>query len=237
MTTLTQALAVVKTAMQDPALRAMILAQLDIPVANDTTRTVPTRLPAISEITAVQTAIFDNWPQGRPVKSQPNRYGACLEIWTADADRINVARKGDYQHKVNLKLYDKAAFEAWLKRTNKENPTRKNPLGSEYLSRLADVPGCMDDGDLVGLCAVKTHGDGTVYFDDQFVIVRQTAAGWAATLFIGDEPLDLPPFDALASNGAQHGGNVVAQSRMDRVGFSSNWATFVTDNVVAFRAA
>lgn len=237
MTTLTEALAIVKTAMNDPALRASILAQLGIEQPSVMREVKP--LPAISQITAVQASIWDNWPFGKAAKGYPNRYAMTVEVWTAEADAINVGRKNDQQHKVNMALMDRANFSEWLARTTKQNATRRHPLSAAYLESLSAIPDSMDDDDLVGVCAVKQHGEGTVYHDDQFVMMTRGPDGWEAILFIGNEPLKLPTFVTRNAKDNPLAANVVGQSRLDRVGFSTAWATpdFTGTNVVPLRVA
>jgi hypothetical protein len=139
----------------------MIFARLG---ASDPTRPAndaPERLPPIEAMNAVQAAVFDNWPEGRRVAGRPNRYGMAIEIWTAPPERINVARRGSYQHKVNIALMDAKAINAWVKTMEKTNAKRLNPLSVDFLAGLADVATMMGPGEFVGFCAVKTTAPAT----------------------------------------------------------------------------
>ena len=171
--TLSEALEVVQRAAEaDPALRSMIFARLG---ATDPTRPAndaPVRLPPIEAMNAVQAAVFDNWPSDRRVTGRPNRYGMAIEIWTAPPERINVARRGNYQHKVNVALMDAKAIKAWVKTVEKTNAKRLNPLSVDFLAGLAEAATIMGPGEFLGVCAVKTPGAGHVYFDHQWVHVR-----------------------------------------------------------------
>lgn len=182
-------------------------------------------LPGIGEITAVQAAIFDNWPSGKRVKNYPNRFGFALEVWTVPRDEINVA-KGNYQHKISVPLMNRKSLAEWTKRTAKQNAARKQPLGADYLAKLTTLPDCMGEDDYVAVCASKQHKfDGTVYFDDQWLLVTMVPEGASACLFIREEPFRLPGFSPLGADGKPLRGRVISQSRADRVGFSKTWAT------------
>ena len=214
-----------------PALEALLNA-----VPADVVRKVEP-LPGIAAITAVQAAVFDNWPRGHPVKSYPNRYALAVEVWTAPADEIEVARLKDYQHKCSFGLMDAKTLRDWATRTTRQNPTRKHPLSEAYLADLVVAADALTPGQFIGVCCAKVHGEGTVYFDDQWVLVEISGPESVATLFIQCEPLQLAPFSEVQANGKPHGGNVILQSRTDRVGFSSNWSTAERANVVQFQAA
>lgn len=224
--TLSEALEVVqKAAEADPALRSMIFARLG---ASDPTRPAndaPVRLPAIEAMNAVQAAVFDNWPDGRRTAGRPNRYGMAIEIWTAPPERINVARRGSHQHKVNVALMDAKTIKAWAKAMEKTNAKRLNPLSVDFLAGLADVAAMMGSGEFLGVCAAKTHGAGHVYFDHQWVHVRLDGEATRATISIDGAGLVLPTFSTTAPNGDQLGAGVILQSRLDRSGFSTSWAT------------
>lgn len=224
--TLSEALEVVQRAAEaDPALRSMIFARLG---ATDPTRPAndaPVRLPPIEAMNAVQAAVFDNWPSDRRVTGRPNRYGMAIEIWTAPPERINVARRGNYQHKVNVALMDAKAIKAWVKTVEKTNAKRLNPLSVDFLAGLAEAATIMGPGEFLGVCAVKTPGAGHVYFDHQWVHVRLDGEATRATISIDGVGLVLPTFSSTAPNGDQLGAGVILQSRLDRAGFSTSWAT------------
>jgi hypothetical protein len=223
---LRKALKIVQEAAEaDAALRSMIFARLG---ASDPTRPAndaPVRLPPIEAINAVQAAVFDNWPEGRRVTGRPNRYGMAIEIWTAPPERINVARRGSHQHKVNVALLDAKAIKAWTKTMEKTNSKRLNPLSADFLAGLAEAGTIMGPGEFLGVCAVKTPGAGHVYFDHQWVYVRLDGDKTRATISIDDAGLVLPTFSTTAPNGDQLGAGVILQSRLDRAGFSTSWAT------------
>ena len=128
--TLSEALEVVqKAAEADSALRSMIFARLGASGPTRPANDTPARLPPIEAMNAVQTAIFDNGPEGRRVTGRPNRYGMAIEIWSVPPERINVARRGSHQHKVNVALMDAKAIKAWVKTMEKTNAKRLNQSG------------------------------------------------------------------------------------------------------------
>lgn len=223
---LSKALQVVQQAAEaDPALRSMIFARLGASDPTQPANDAPECLPPIEAMNAVQAAIFDNWPEGRRVTGRPNRYGMAIEIWTAAPERINVARRGSYQHKVNIALLDAAAVKAWTKTMEKTNSKRLNPLSLDFLAGLTDVAAIMGPDEFVGVCAVKTHGAGHLYFDHQWVHVLLDGEQTRATISIDGAGLVLPTFSGTAPNGGQLGAGVILQSRLDRSGFSTSWAT------------
>lgn len=230
------------TILSDPALTSVfktkcpaLAALLDAVPAAPVRKVEP--LPVITAITAVQAAVFDNWPRGHPEKSYPNRYALAVEIWTSPADEIEVARLKDYQHKCSFSLMDGKTLKDWATRTTRQNPTRKHPLSDAYLADLVAAADALTSGQYIGVCCAKVHGEGTVYFDDQWILVEVSGTESVATLSVHGEPLELAPFSDVQANGKPHGGNVILQSRTDLVGFSSNWSTAERANVVQFRAA
>jgi len=194
-------------------------------VEADRPKPVAGPFPAKASITAIQAAVFDNWPQGRPVKGQPTRFGMAIEFWTAPADQIQTARLKNYQRKANVKLLDGVSLTRWITKANKENAGRKNPLGASYLRQLAILADGMQPDERVGMLVDKTGAEGTVYYDFQFIFVRMAEDGVTATLMLADDIIDLAPFCNLQANGQPLRGNVIWQSRNDLCGFSVTWAT------------
>lgn len=181
--------------------------------------------PPITTMTAIQAAIFDNWPQGRRVDRQPNRYAITFEIWTMEADRIDL-KKLNHQHKATAALMDRIALPKWLKTRLKENPKKMDDyrLSEGFLTDLLEISDQMLDRDYVGLFAHKTKG--TRFFDRQLVHVHLDGQNTQATFIVEGEPLVLPTFSSFKPNSADRlGGNVILQSRADLCDFSTAWAT------------
>ena len=183
----------------------------------------PKPFPPISEMTAIQAAIFDNWPGGARAKGHPNRYGMAIEVWTAPADQINVAKKGSHQFKGNVRLMDADELKARI--AGLCTSKLRNPITAEYAEALRSVQGGMLPGDYVGLISTKTRQDGTHYHDRQFVFVSLGRECPVAVMSVGGECLRLPSFSSSQPNGKPLGTNVILQSRFDGCGFSSSWAT------------
>lgn len=181
--------------------------------------------PAIPTMTAVQVALFDNWPQGRRVDGKPCRYAMTFEIWTCEADRINV-NKRNHQQKASAALMDRKALLTWLKARLKDNDRKQEEyrLSDGFLADLVDVADGMKDNDYVGLFAHKTPG--TRFFDSQLIHVRLDGSNTVASLIVDGEVLALPTFSPFKPNSTErHGGLVWLQSRADLCGFSTAWAT------------
>lgn len=189
----------------------------------------PSPFPAIPTLTAIQTAIFDNWPEGHRVSGKPNRYGMAIEFWTAPKDKIQTHRKGDYQRKANVVLMNKKDLGKWLVRAIKENGKRKYPLSMDYLNGLQVMQQGMDENVLIGVLAEKAPGDGTIFFDFQMIVVKLDGETTTAALMIDGEPIKLPQFSEQQANGQPFPkgarGRVILQSRCDLSGFSTTWAT------------
>lgn len=181
--------------------------------------------PPINTMTAIQAAIFDNWPQGRRADGHPNRYAMTIELWTAPADQISVAKR-NYQQKATAILMDRKTILGWLKTRVRENPKKKEEYRSSdgFLLDLAELADNMQDGDHIGLFAHKVKG--YHYFDRQLVYVRLDGLDTECTFIVDGVALDLPKFSPFKPNSAQPlGGPVWLQSRADLCGFSTAWAT------------
>lgn len=185
-------------------------------------------LPSIESMTAIQVALFDNGEpeklsRGRPATKA--RYVASLEVWTAPADRVRTHKVGDYQRKALAALYGPAEtlnrLDTWA------NPKKvRHTLSPAYVAELRAICEQADPDDLIGLLYVKVEG--TVYQERQFVYLPGGLRGerTAMVLVVGDENYLLPTFSRFAPDGeTEHRGNVILQSRADRVGFSHSWAT------------
>lgn len=189
-------------------------------------------LPGIEQITAAQATIWDNWPSGRRAARYPNRYAMTLKVWTTEDVRLT--GKGNHQHEVTASMMEARALKKWVKDRRKAI----NPVAPDFLDGLADIADAMADDAFVGVFVSKgVKGEGTIIHDHQWVWVTRIGVEWRATLSINGERLNLPDFDDGYANGKELGGNAVAQSRLDRCGFSDTWATAALDNVVEFKAA
>jgi hypothetical protein len=185
--------------------------------------TVPGPFPAISNMTAIQTTLFDNWGGEKPVKNHPNRYGMALEVWTAPAADIRVERKGDFQHKGNVVLVDAKQLVKKVERLR--SPKLRHPISVEYADALLGLAGSQNEGEYVGLVSHKSPADGTFFHDFQFVFVSILGTTVRASLYVDTDAVKLPGFRATFASGGRLSGAAVSQSRADFCGFSTYWGT------------
>lgn len=194
----------------------------------------PPPCPRKDKLTAVQVAIFDNWPSGHKQKGQPQRYGCALEVWTKPKDRIKVTSKRPNQcFKSSMVLHDQTSLTSFLKQLMKPRVHPISEGGLDFIRRMVEVLG--KDG-RAGLINTRIRADdeqyerGTYYHDFQAILIRMPRDRHVseATLILGpsaSETVTLPPFDDRDAAGNRHGGNVILQSRLDLCGFSVTWAT------------
>lgn len=181
--------------------------------------------PASAELTAVQAAIFDNWPCGKRVKGRPNRYGMAIEFWTST--KIQTSQRNNWQRKANTAMMGADDLQRWLRKTLRENAGRKNPLSEAYLAKLVQLSTEMGDDEYIGLLVDKTSAEGTVYYDFQYVYASiKDNAAWAV-LSLHDASMPLPAFVTTQADGEplNRSRGVILQSRADLSGFSTKWAT------------
>jgi hypothetical protein len=196
----------------------------------------PPGAPHVSNITAIQTALWDNWPDGVYVKKNPNRYGFAIEIWDAPADDIEAykVKAMNYTFKGNVGLMDRKALKAQVKHLRKP---RVYAVDTGYLDALDAIADNLQPGTTVGLLNVNIKDEaseynrGTFYPAYQFVVVTMDGGKVEeARLFIDGDPIALAPFVNTDFVGKPLGRNVKAQSRLDVVGFSDEWATNESDS-------
>lgn len=192
----------------------------------------PPPFPGVAAITAIQTSIFDNWPQGRAVKGIPSRYGIALEVWTQDAEDIVIrkGRKPNFQHKSQMALMDGANLKRQI-RDLKRKP-RRTPIDPGYLDHMEELAEALPAGNLVGLINTNIINDdsgynrGTHYHSYQFVCVEmEDGLPFRAVLYLGSEQTELAAFATTDAGGNPFAGRVIAQSRDDRCGLSPSWGT------------
>lgn len=219
----------------DPAMLGMFRSKLasagiiDTPI-RQADKGPPPPFPNVTDITAIQTAVFDNWPGGRQIKNQPNRYGMAVEVWTKPAEKIRVTnKKPNYDFKSQCALMDGDKLTAFIKVLRKP---RKAPLPTDYLELLEGLAGQIGKHTLVGLINTNIKDDhqpyerGTYYHPYQFVIVGvRDGEITNARLALRKDTIELPAFDTSDAGGNPHGGNVILQSRFDLCGFSKSWGT------------
>lgn len=236
MTTRTEALAWLNTALSDPALLPGLradcpaLAALIDAAAPNVRKPIP--LPHLAAFKAAQATLWDNWPSGHRAAGYPNRYAVTLKVWTNDDVRLT--GKGNHSHEMTASLMDAKALASWVKNKRKiKEPI--HPIAADYLDHMEVVASSMTAHDLVGVFCSKQEG--TIFHDHQWIWIVNRGEDWRATISVGGDALSMPTFDTAYANGAPLGGKGIGQSRIDLCGFSETWATAPIDNVVEFKAA
>jgi hypothetical protein len=198
----------------------------------------PPMAPARSAITAVQTALFDNWPSGVYVKNNPNRYGFSIELWDLPADKIEAVKVKhmNYAFKANISLMGKKALLSQINVLRKPRKNADSTVCPVYLDSLTQIASGMSKHDHIGLLNTTIRNDGAeyergVYYHPfQFVIaVIEDGKVLNASLILDQadisNPLTLAPFDDQDWQGGPLGRLVKAQSRLDLCGFAPGWAS------------
>lgn len=216
----------------DPVIGRAIRALLfpDEPTTANVPKGPPPPCPLVPDITAVQVAIFDNWPGGFRAKNHPNRYGCAVEVWTKAAENIRVTGKPNFDFKSSCALMDRKNLQRHLKVLRKP---RNTPISTEYLDGLGIIAENMADDMRIGLINTVIDNDreayarGGFYHSQQFVIAYLGANGEpdSMRLCIEGTALDVAAFDNRDAGGKPHGANVILQSRTDCSGFSNTWST------------
>lgn len=197
----------------------------------------PPAFPSVREITAIQTSVFDNWPQGKPVKGIPSRYGIAMEVWTQPAHEIVIqkGRKPNFKFKAQMALMDGPNLKRQLADLRRKQ--RRSPLDKDYLAELDMMAEAIMGSDLrVGMVNTNIADDksgydrGRYYHANQFVMVRMDGSKVeSAILRLGPDDADttrLAPFQQNDAAGNDLARNVVAQSRDARCDMiMTSWAT------------
>lgn len=186
-------------------------------------------LPPVRDLTAVEIAILDNWPQGKKIKSKPVRYGFSLNA-SAD-DRPDVTA---WPYHFSGSLLDRNAFIAKaseLNRSKLANPI--SPAYVEFIEALPELYAPEDDEPddfLFGPLQGKIHGEGTVYPHQHVLVLRlehnktkvlvRDAVLWVG---LGDGPLPLAPFVPFYAGSKPVSDKVKLQSRTARGNAMRGW--------------
>src|SRR5690606_30821040 len=70
----------------------------------NTIKNKPRIFPLTSTITALQTTMMDNWPDGKRTKGYPSRYKVSLKAWQGPSHHIDFSERGSEDWKGNVKL-------------------------------------------------------------------------------------------------------------------------------------
>lgn len=182
-------------------------------------------IPGTGSITALEVAILDNWPKGKPIRGKPSRYGFSMNVSTT----LPVDMKPWPFHFSGSLISGQEMINA-ADRLIK--PKLLNPISESYRQFIVSIVDCypVDDGHLFGMLQAKPPGEGTVY-PEQHVLVVQTdetkvkLSVKAAFLWIGVQgvPLTLAPFVSHYAGHKPVDGKVVVQSRTATVPSMKWW--------------
>lgn len=196
----------------------------------------PPPAPLASAVTAVQTALFDNWPDGKPIKGTPNRWGLSIEIWDRPASEIEAVKvkSMNYTFKSNVSLMSKQNLTRQIAHLRKPRINQFSNVDQSYLNDIEKFAASLASDEYIGLLNTNIITDaaeyerGTYYPAYQFVLVQHAAGVVTSARLVlapDEKPLVLPRFDTTDWQGGKLGHKVIAQSRLDLCGFSSGWAT------------
>lgn len=181
----------------------------------------PPAFPSSDKITVVQSSIFDNWPQGKPVKGIPSRYGIAVEIWTKEANKVVIAkgRKPNFDFKSQSAVMDANNLKRQVADIRRKS--RRVPVDEGYLDTLENLANTMGPDWRVAMLNTNIADDktgydrGRYYHAHQFMLIEMDGSNVvAAKMVLGeDDVISLAPFSDrdVAGNGLPP--KVVGQSR------------------------
>lgn len=194
----------------------------------------PPSAPPRDAITAIRAALFDNWPASVFVKGTPNRYGMTIELWDRPAEDIEAIKVRTMNHafRTNMSLMDKKALRAQVKHLRKPRINALSNVDTDYLDAIMAISE-QNPTALFGMLNTTIGTDdseyhrGVYYHPFQFVMVTMEDGQVtdAKVVTSVDGAIDLAPFVSTDYAGDPLKGKVVAQSRLDRVGFDPSWAS------------
>lgn len=191
---------------------------------------------APAAVTAVQTTMFDNWPNGKFVKGTPNRYGFAVEIWDQPADQIEAVklRKMNHVFKSSVSLMGAKNLASQIRHLRKPRRNTLSNVNTDYLDQLDCIARGLKPDEVLGMLNTNIKTDdseyhrGIYYHPFQYVIARiQGGVVSKAALILGADadPIEIPPFVDRAANGKELGRNIVGQSRLDLCDIGYSWGT------------
>lgn len=180
----------------------------------------------VEALTAIEMAVFDNWPGGRKVKSKPIRHGFGLSV--TDAAKPDV-RSWPLHFSGSLITADQTR-EAIARISS---PKRAEPISREHVLFLDALMGVYEStpGVLFGLPMSKAFGGGTHYPASHALVVltdpqAATFTVQQATLWVGVQQMKhLPDFDTRLAGGRPLSGKAILQSRWSSAKSCQHWVT------------
>ncbi|HEY0011574.1 MAG TPA: hypothetical protein VGB79_01830 [Allosphingosinicella sp.] len=209
-----------KAAFKARLLAAGVFTPEDFAATSGAEKVSPCPLP--SDMTALETTIFDNWPQGRKVKSKPIRYAMTFKAWTCDARSVNFASRNAlaFRGMADLVTADRLKSEAERLQSTK----LLNPISASYAKFLVALADAYPAKGLFGM--LKSKNPGTLYHDGQVVHVGLTNGAVTFTdLYLTTARMDLTDFRATDASGKPLTGNAKLQTRFSTSPVLHGWAS------------
>jgi len=216
---------------RDPELIAMMAAiSAHNPKPKTRTQEAVAPCPPLSDLTAIQATLWDNWPHGKKPKGKPNRYAVTIEAWTAGADDLATDqpqwRKTGDLIPSSMIVQEADRLHAKIKKDG-SGPTISDDY-HDLLIALAETSLPVES--YVALLRAKRPG--TAYFDCQFVCLAFNGPHVTeGVFFLHGEWITLSQFATTTAKGnplpaAKNGkGKALLQSRNDLCGFANQWDT------------
>lgn len=206
---------------QDKALMAQFRAQN--PVLSDLLRTILDDgeqsepilpIPRITDMTALQCSVFDNWPTGAKAKNRPIRYNLAITAWDTEPRLLNFKRSKPC-FRGNALLHTPKELIKTANRIRK--PNLKRPISDDYHYALTQMFATMFPDHLIGPILTKGRGShGTVYHEAQVAVVKmENGKMVSCDIYLGtyNEMLELPAFSPTNSKKDPLPRKVMCQSR------------------------
>lgn len=203
-------------------IRSLLPEEWFAPLEDDEANRPP---PPMSDMTAIQCSIFDNWPNGKPARHKPFRYAVAIHGWTRPADKIDFrSRKYDFHATATLFTPE----ELIAKVAELQRPKLRNPISSDYAKDLLELAAA-SDGYLIGPLMRKGGQTGTIYHEGHVIrFPAEAIAGRVVTsadLIAMPDLIGLSAFSPMDASGNQLTGNAVLQSRYSSHESLTSWST------------
>ncbi len=228
---------VIGTAANDAYARRKLLSALEGALI-ELRKTKARTAPLSPDFRTLEVTVYDNWPSGSKKKSFPHRYALSIRAWSGDGiDFISDAP--DFRGNVTLMDAEALRQKAEVIRSPKKCIT---PLSDAYWSMIDDDVATLmaEQSFLGGMLISKPHGEGTIYHDQQVVVLdpvglEAQATDMAMILMVGGELRPITDWSATDAGGksfpAIHDktgavkARVVMQARIASTRRMAGWST------------
>lgn len=182
----------------------------------------PSPFPTVTDLTAVQVSLFDNWPRGKRAQGKPHRYAVTANGWTLPAKGIDFGKR-NWQVKANATLFTGPELVAKIPALTKA--TLVNPIAASYADTLNQIAALATANDcVVGPLFSKGGKSGTHYYDQTFVVMRlDDGLPSRALLYSHGGKLELAGFVTTDASKQALKGNAAFQSRTSPDPLLANW--------------